>query len=85
MRGHRDRGAVSKNGGQQFAKSLRVTAASWDLRYAATSEGFFLGDYQGLTASAKTFYPLWIATFSPSRLDPQDRQPDAFTRAMKIK
>ncbi|HTG37094.1 MAG TPA: sialidase family protein [Thermoanaerobaculia bacterium] len=77
--------AVSKNGGQQFAKNLRVTATSWDLRYAATSEGFFLGDYQGLTASAKTFYPLWIATFSPSRLDPQDRQPDAFTRAMKVK
>jgi hypothetical protein len=77
--------AVSKNGGQQFAKSLRVTASSWDLRYAATSDGFFLGDYQGLTASAKMFYPLWIATFSPSRLDPRDRQPDAFTRAMKVK
>lgn len=77
--------AVSKNGGQQFAKSLRVTATSWDLRYAATSDGFFLGDYQGLTASAKIFYPLWIATFSTSRLDPQDRQPDAFTRAMKVR
>jgi hypothetical protein len=77
--------SVSKDGGQQFAKSLRVTATSWDLRYAATAEGFFLGDYQGLTASSKTFYPLWVATFSPSRLNPQDRQPDAFTRAMKVK
>jgi len=77
--------AVSKNGGQQFAKSLRVSAASWDLRFAATSDGFFLGDYQGLVASSKTFYPLWIGTFSPSRADPPNRQPDAFTRAMKVR
>jgi hypothetical protein len=77
--------AVSKNGGQGFAKSVRVSPASWDLRFAATSEGFFLGDYQGLAASAKTFYPLWIGTFSPSRVDPPARQPDAFTRAMKVR
>ena len=77
--------AVSKNGGQQFARSLRVNASSWDLRFAATSEGFFLGDYQGLAAASKTFYPLWIGTFSPSRIDPASRQPDAFTRAMKVK
>ncbi|HEY0512756.1 MAG TPA: sialidase family protein [Thermoanaerobaculia bacterium] len=77
--------AVSRNGGQQFAKSLRVSPASWDLRFAATSEGFFLGDYQGLATSAKTFYPLWIATFSPSRVEPSVRQPDVFTRTMKVR
>jgi hypothetical protein len=77
--------SVSKDGGQQFAKSLRVSASSWDLRFVAASDGFFLGDYQGLTASAKTFYPLWIATFSTSRLSPPGRQPDAFTRAMKVR
>lgn len=77
--------AVSKNGGQRFAKSLRLTASSWDLRFAATSRGFFLGDYQGLVTSSKTFYPLWVSTFSASRLDPASRQPDTFTRAIKIK
>lgn len=77
--------AVSKDGGQQFAESVRVSAASWDLRFAATSDGFFLGDYQGLAASSKTFYPLWIATFSASRLDRGSRQPDVFTRTMKVK
>jgi hypothetical protein len=77
--------AMSKNGGRRFAKNLRVTASSWDLRFAATSDGFFLGDYQGLAASAKTFYPLWIGTFSPSRLEPASRQPDAFTRVLKVR
>ncbi|MFL6260223.1 MAG: sialidase family protein [Thermoanaerobaculia bacterium] len=77
--------SVSKNGGQQFAKGQRLTATSWDLRFAAAADGFFLGDYQGLAASSKTFYPLWIGTFSPSRVDPPARQPDAFTRAIKVK
>jgi hypothetical protein len=77
--------AVSKTQGQSFAKSLRVSPASWDLRYAATSEGFFLGDYQGLAATSKTFYPLWIATYAPSRGNPLIRQPDVFTRAMKVR
>ena len=77
--------AVSRSGGQTFAKSQRLTASSWDLRFAATSDGFFLGDYQGLATSAKTFYPLWIGTFGASRLDPPARQPDAFTRAIKVR
>jgi hypothetical protein len=77
--------AVSKDGGQQFANSQRLTASSWDLRFAAAADGFFLGDYQGIAASAKTFYPLWIGTFSPSRIDPPARQPDAFTRAIKVR
>jgi BNR/Asp-box repeat len=77
--------ALSKNQGVKFAKSLRVSPASWDLRYVATSQGFFLGDYQGLTATAKTFYPLWIATYAPSRFDPKVRQPDVFTRTLKVR
>jgi len=77
--------AVSKNGGQGFAKSLRLTATSWDLRFAATSDGFFLGDYQGLAASSKTFHPLWTGTYSPSRLDPATRQPDVYTQTVKVR
>ena len=77
--------SVSKSGGQTFANSQRLTASSWDLRFAATSDGFFLGDYQGLATTSKTFYPLWIGTFSASRLDPPARQPDAYTRAIKLR
>ncbi len=73
---------LSSNHGLKFGPSARLTAASWDLRYAATSDGFFLGDYQGLAAAGKTFYPLWIATFAPAPDDPAARQPDVFTRAV---
>jgi hypothetical protein len=77
--------SVSKTGGQTFAKGQRLTASSWDLRFAATSAGFFLGDYQGLTTSSKTFYPLWVGTFAVSRRDPPARQPDTYTRAIKLR
>lgn len=75
----------SRNRGQKFVKGQRVSAASWDLRFAAFAEGFFLGDYQGLVAGKQFFYPLWIATFNPSRIDAPALQPDAFIRPMKAK
>lgn len=75
--------AVSRDGGQIFGKSQRVTARSWDLRDAAfTERGFFLGDYQGLVAASKRFHPFWIGTFLPSRIDSGRLQPDALTRKM---
>jgi hypothetical protein len=74
----------SKNRGKTF-RTQRVSATSWDLRFAAFAEGFFLGDYQGLVAGKQTFYPLWIAALNPSRIDPPALQPDAFTRALKVK
>jgi len=74
----------SKNKGKTF-RTQRVSPASWDLRFVAFAEGFFLGDYQGLVAGKQAFYPLWIAAFSPSRIDPPALQPDAFTRAVKVK
>lgn len=77
--------AISRDQGRKFGRSVRVSAASWDVRFAAVSRGFFLGDYQGLAAGRKTFHPLWIATFNPSRLSPPARQPDAFSRAMKVR
>jgi hypothetical protein len=76
--------AVSRDAGQRFAKSLRMTGASWDLRFAAMSRGFFLGDYQGLAAASRTFYPFWIATYLPSRIDPAARRPDAVTRTFRV-
>ena len=75
----------SRNRGQKFVRGQRVSAASWDLRFAAFAEGFFLGDYQGLVAGKQTFHPLWIATLNPSRIDAPALQPDAFTRSMKAK
>jgi hypothetical protein len=71
--------AVSKNGGQSFGPSKRVSPASWDVRFAAIAgDLFFLGDYQGLAAGKATFYPVWVATLNVSRVDPPARQPDVF-------
>jgi hypothetical protein len=77
--------AISRNQGKKFLRSTRVSPASWDMRFAAFAEGFFLGDYQGLAAGKKMFHLLWIATFDPSRIDPPARQPDAVTRAIKAR
>jgi hypothetical protein len=71
--------AVSRNQGQSFGRSTRVSPVSWDLGMAAVTEGgLFLGDYQGLVAGRQTFFPLWIATFVSSRADSHRKQPDAF-------
>ncbi|HEV8579592.1 MAG TPA: sialidase family protein [Thermoanaerobaculia bacterium] len=77
--------AVSRDRGQRFGRSVRVSTTSWDVRSAAFAEGFFLGDYQGLAASRVMFHPLWIATLDASRLEPGVRQPDAFTRGIKAR
>jgi hypothetical protein len=77
--------AVSRNAGRRFGRSQRVSSSSWDVRFAAMSRGFFLGDYQGLAGGRNVFHPLWIATFNASRIDPPARQPDAFTRPVQVK
>lgn len=75
--------AISRDGGQKFGKSVRVSSTSWDLRWAAVARGFFLGDYQGLAAGKKMFYPLWVGALNPSRTEAGELQPDVFTRAMR--
>lgn len=75
--------AVSRNGGRKFAKSVRVSSSSWDLRWAAVARGFFLGDYQGLVAGRKMFHPLWVGALNPSRSQAGELQPDVFTRGMR--
>lgn len=69
--------ATSRNG-VDFGASRRVSPSSWDVRFAAVAQDFFLGDYMGMVAGRKLFYPLWIATPERSRLDAGERQPDAF-------
>jgi hypothetical protein len=56
--------AFSTDGGQTFAQSRRV-APDFDHAAAANAGGFFLGDYQGLGVSGKTFLPFFGATLEP--------------------
>jgi hypothetical protein len=69
--------------GRPFSRGRRQSSASWDDRFAAIAGGeLFLGDYQGLAAAGRNFFPLWVATFAPSANDPQARQPDVYTLAV---
>jgi hypothetical protein len=71
---------VSKDQGQTFGPSQRLSPTSWDIRFAAIAgPEFFLGDYQGLAAGRAIFYPVWVATTNPSLLNPTLRQPDVFS------
>ncbi|HWM94852.1 MAG TPA: sialidase family protein [Thermoanaerobaculia bacterium] len=74
--------ALSKDG-TNFGASRRVSPASWDVRFAAVAGGFFLGDYHGLAAGKKLFHGLWIATAERSKLNPAERQPDAFVGTIR--
>lgn len=67
---------VTVDARRRLTGSSRVSTQSFDVRDAAIARGFFLGDYQGLVAGAKSFRPVWVATSENSRLRP-GKQPDA--------
>ena len=48
----------STNGGISWSEE-RLTPESFDMRQAPDANGFFVGDYEGLTALGATFYPFW--------------------------
>ncbi len=78
--------SISRDRGKRFDKAKRVSQTSWDLGFAAVTEGgLFLGDYQGLVAGRQTFFPVWIATFLSSRTDSHRKQPDAVTWPITVR
>jgi hypothetical protein len=48
----------STDGGAHWTEE-RLTPQSFDMRQAPDANGFFVGDYEGLTALGTTFYPFW--------------------------
>lgn len=80
--------SVSDDNGRNFNPSQRITAKSFDVRFAAnvliepSGTAFFLGDYQGIAGSVSTFHPLWIATFKKSKVN-SGKQADAFTASVQ--
>ena len=53
-------------------QETRLTAVSFDLRTAPVSQGFFLGDYQGLAAAGSEFTPFFVQTNSGNTENPTD-------------
>lgn len=74
--------ATSKDG-ETFGASKRLSSTSFDVRFAAMAQELFLGDYQGLVGGRKDFHALWIGTSEKSKLEPSERQPDAFVSRIK--
>ncbi|NJL29541.1 MAG: hypothetical protein HC897_17465, partial [Thermoanaerobaculia bacterium] len=64
---------LSRDDGASFERSMRVTPASFDIRFAAQANGYFLGDYMGLAATDRAFHVLWVDT---SRFDPELGRPE---------
>jgi hypothetical protein len=51
---------ASSDGGVTFSPRERVTPHSFDMRTAPVARGFFVGDYEGLTAANRVFYPVFV-------------------------
>jgi hypothetical protein len=50
----------SRDGGATFSARRRLTERSFDMRTAPDAEGFFVGDYEGLTSSDERFLPVFV-------------------------
>ena len=48
----------STDGGHSWSEE-RVTPTPFDMRTAPVARGYFIGDYEGLSALGTTFYPFW--------------------------
>ncbi|MFY9611780.1 MAG: sialidase family protein [Blastocatellia bacterium] len=70
---------ISRDGGLSFEPAQRVTGQSFDLRFAAQTGEFFLGDYIGLVGTESGFRLLWVGTDLFSAINPARKQPDVFT------
>ena len=51
---------ASRDGGLTFTPRERLTAAPFDMRAAPDAEGFFVGDYEGLTWAKGPFVPVFV-------------------------
>jgi hypothetical protein len=71
--------SISRDDGLSFEQARRVTSQSFDLRFAAQTGEFFLGDYIGLVGTESGFRLLWIGTDLTSTINSGRKQPDVFT------
>jgi len=53
---------ASRTGGLTFTPRERLTDGSFNMRTAPFAEGFFVGDYEGLTSMGRRFVPGFVTT-----------------------
>ncbi len=75
---------LSRDNGATFEPALRVTAESFDARFAARAgNNIFLGDYAGLAGLTRGFQLLWVAPYLDSVQTPGRLQPDVFSATVE--
>lgn len=63
---------TSRDAGATFAARERVTRRPFDMRTAPDAGGFFVGDYEGLTATPRVFAPVFVAANSGNLVNRTD-------------
>jgi hypothetical protein len=63
---------ASRNGGLTFTPRDRLTDAPFDMRTAPFANGFFVGDYEGLTSIGRQFVPGFVTANSGNPDNPTD-------------
>jgi hypothetical protein len=74
--------AISTDGAPSFGASRRVTPKAFKVGLAASYQGAFLGEVQGLIAAGGSFRPLFAATLGKSKKR-KSNQVDIWTTAIK--
>ena len=60
--------SISRDRGMSFEPRRRMSPVTTDVRWAAWSRQYFLGDYTAIAAGASRFYMLWIFPLEPSKV-----------------
>lgn len=50
----------SRNADSTFSRRQQLTSQSFDMRTAPDANGFFVGDYEGLTSAGRRFQPVFV-------------------------
>jgi len=62
--------SISRNRGVSFPERRRLSPVTSDIRWAAWSREYFLGDYTGIAAGPDNFHMLWVFPLLPTPTPP---------------
>lgn len=63
---------ASRDDGATFTGRERITRQSFDMRSAPFANGYFVGDYEGLTSVGRSFLPVFVTANDGNTANPTD-------------
>jgi hypothetical protein len=63
---------TARDGNATFSPRRRLTQQSFDMRTAPDANGFFVGDYEGLTNTGNPFLPVFVTANNGNTANPTD-------------